>query len=185
MEVEEIIFACITVGTVLQHTTVYHSVNFKLTREMSQPGSSDGISEISVLPPTSADRTSTNHSLILAAANGSPIETFGQKSVALDLGHILDPGIIRRSSSNWSSALSLIPKKSGDWRPCGDYRALNSIRVPDNYLIPNVQDFSSNLRNEKIFSKFDLVRPYNQIPLATADISKTAIATPFGLFEFP
>jgi hypothetical protein len=52
------------------------------------------------------------------------------------------------------------------------------------YPLPSILDFSSNLDGCTLFSKMDLVEGYHQIPMSKADIPKTAICTPFGLFEY-
>jgi len=99
---------------------------------------------------------------------------------------MLEDGTARPSDSPWSSALHIVRKKSGSgWRPCGDYRALNARTVADCYPVKHIQDFAHNIADCKIFGLIDLVKAYQQIPVHPEDICKTAVATPFGLFEFP
>ncbi len=93
-------------------------------------------------------------------------------------------GIVQRSNSPWSSPLHMVPKADGSWRPCGDYRRLNTVTIPDRYPLPSMLDLSAKLHGCKYFSCVDLVKGYHQIPMAAEDIEKTAIITPFGLFEY-
>ena len=93
-------------------------------------------------------------------------------------------GICRRSDLPWSSGLHMVPIKDGTSRPCRDYRRLNEKTLHNAYPIPHIHDFAAGLAASTIFSKVDLVKGYHQIPVRSEDIPKTAIATPFGLFEF-
>ncbi|KAL1114986.1 hypothetical protein AAG570_007809 [Ranatra chinensis] len=97
---------------------------------------------------------------------------------------MMEDGICRPSKSAWASLLHIVTKPDGGIRPCGDYRQLNDRTLPDRYCVPNVGDLSINLYGKKVFSKLDLERAYFNIPIAESDIPKTAITTPFGLFEF-
>ncbi len=65
-------------------------------------------------------------------------------------------GIVRRSNSPWSSPLHMVPKADGSWRPCGDYRRLNTVTTPDRYPLPSMLDLSAKLHGCKFFSCVDL-----------------------------
>lgn len=101
-----------------------------------------------------------------------------------EFNHLLDQGIIRPSKSPWSTPLHCVMKQNGSVRPVGDYRALNSQTVPDRYGVPNLRDFNANLHGKTIFSTLDISRAFHHIPIREEDIEKTAILTPFGLYEY-
>ncbi|BHF77611.1 hypothetical protein SprV_0602071900 [Sparganum proliferum] len=102
-----------------------------------------------------------------------------------EFDHMLQMGTICQSAGPWTLPVHMVPKAAtGDWRLRGDHRALNNITVPDCYPGPHLQDFSGTLFGNSVFSKIDLVRAFHQIPIAAEDVSKTAVTTPFGLFEF-
>lgn len=124
----------------------------------------------------------TNGPPVFARARPLPPDRY--KKVKEEFKLSQEMGICRPSKSAWSSPLHVVLKKNGQMRPCGDYRALNSVTKPDRYPIPRVQDFTYILAGKVIFSRLDICRAYHNIKVNTADVEKTAIITPFGLYEY-
>ena len=96
----------------------------------------------------------------------------------------LDAGVIRESTSPWSSPLVYVRKRDGSTRPCVDYRKLNDVTKKDAYPLPRIDDCLDSLSSAKLFSTLDLQSGYWQIEVDEADKCKTAFITRRGLYEY-
>ena len=47
-----------------------------------------------------------------------------------------------------------------------------------------MQDLGNKLAGCRVFSRIDLVKGFHQVPVADADVPKTSIITPFGLYIY-
>lgn len=121
----------------------------------------------------------------LPTARARRLDPVRLKAAQEEFDYMCKIGICRPSSSPCATPLHMAKKKEPDtWRPCGDYRLLNSVTVPDKYPVSFIHDFANIMHKKRILSKVDLVRSFHSIAVAPEDVYKTAVITPFGLFEF-
>ncbi|KAG7489138.1 Retrovirus-related Pol poly from transposon 297 [Solea senegalensis] len=97
---------------------------------------------------------------------------------------MLEAGIIEPSDSPWASGVVMVPKKTGGWRLCADYRPLNKVTIKDSYPLPRIDESLDLISGSVWFSSLDLRSGYYQVPLAPESRPKTAFCTGRGLWQF-
>ena len=101
-----------------------------------------------------------------------------------EIKNMMDTGIVRESSSPYTSPLVAVKKKDGFNRMCIDYRKLNVVTVADPAPMTTAEDLFGKLGKCHYYSTINLSKGYWQIPVAEEDIRKTAFVTPEGCYEF-
>ena len=82
-----------------------------------------------------------------------------------ELDKLYKQGVIRPSTSPWSSPVSIAVKADGSPRLCLDMRKVNDRTKRDAKSIPNVQEMFDRLSGKTIFSSLDLYSGFLQIEL--------------------
>lgn len=113
-----------------------------------------------------------------------PIHPQDIEAVRRHLHELLEAGVIRESTSPFSSPIVVVREKNGDVRLCIDYRKLNLQTIKDAYPLPNLEESFTALAGAKWFSVLDLKSGYYQIEMNESDKPKTAFVTPLGIWEF-
>jgi hypothetical protein len=91
---------------------------------------------------------------------------------------------MRLSDSEYACRVTLLVKKDGSRRFCGDYRPLNLQTRRDSFPMPLVEDVISQLGKLVWFTALDLQSSFWQIRMAPDDMKKTVLVTKTGLYDW-
>ena len=102
------------------------------------------------------------------------------------LDQLLVKGFIQPSKSSFGAPVLLVVKTDGTYRFTVDYRRLNDVVERDRFCLPTPDSIFQMIKqaDAKVFSAVDAMNSFWQVRLRPEDREKTAMSTPFGLYEW-
>jgi hypothetical protein len=107
-----------------------------------------------------------------------------EAEVKRQINVLVELGKMRANDSAYAYRVTLLVKKDGRRRFCGDYRPLNLQTRRDSFPMPLVDDVISQLGKSAWFIALDLQSGFWQIKMAPEDRGKTALITKNGLYDW-
>ncbi|XP_073138857.1 uncharacterized protein [Henckelia pumila] len=105
------------------------------------------------------------------------------KVIAEQVQELLRAGHIKEIQfPTWLSNVVLVPKATGKWRMCVDFRDLNKACPKDCYPLPRIDQLVDSTSGCELLSFMDAYQGYHQIPLALEDQDKVSFVTSGGTF---
>ena len=103
--------------------------------------------------------------------------------VDAEVTRMLDQGVLKPSSSPWSSPIVMVRKKDGSWCFCVDCPKLISITRQDAYPLPRIDVTLDSLGGATYFDTLDLASGYWQVEVEEQDKEKTVFLTPKAILN--
>ena len=103
-----------------------------------------------------------------------------REEVKAQIDKWLEIGIIRKSTSEWTSPIVVVVNADGSVRITVDYRKINPHVYVDNFPMPRIDTVIERLSGAALISKVDLTKAFLQIPLTEESCKYTSFVTGFG-----
>ena len=96
-----------------------------------------------------------------------------REEIQNEVDSMLEMGVVRPSTSPYTSPIIMVKKKYGSNRVCVDFRKLYKITKVHPEPMTTAGDLFHQLSGKKYLSKIDLTKGYYQIPVAPQDVFVT------------
>ena len=144
----------------------------------------DSVPQLSAPPDSEPPERSVKHHIrlvpdaVLLKRGPYPLSGAKLASMRLQMEELTAAGWIEPSSSSWGALVLLVPKKSGEFRMCDDFRDLNAVTIDDSYPLPRLDVLLHRAGQARVFSKIDLASGFHQIEVHPKSRAYTAFRLP-------